>query len=651
MKTEEKVKLPGLTRKVAVFIIVCLPIMLALDIVTYGFIRTPYLFGSSPGYTGGIWLIFVFIALSILLSKISPVFRFTPQEQAVIFAALSIQVYATATGSMWLLGAPIWIAVREPYKTNLLSLQPALWGPKDPSIVRDAIYGLSAGASIPWGDWAIPLVYWTLIFIALMLSQFFFGLLVRKVYIDIEQLPFPLVTPAQTIITTAEKGGLKGFVSKAFLLGMLIGAIAMLPDLWTFISPAPAVPWFGNTVFDLTPYLGSFLPGAALSFNVKHGYTVLAYLAPTDLILTAWIWGLIFWVLYPPAGILSGILPPKGNYAAVDGPFLYGVMASTGMLIALGIWPLILHREQVAKIIKAALGRGELSEETSDGLRYKDILYLAAGTSLLFVLLFIIGGMPVLPAIALLVIVLLWSLGYMRATAETAARSPYYGTTFDMRYPLFLLGGFPTNPFPNTATFVTMASVPITMGGIDQTQTNLWATMGFMKLAKDTDTKASDMVKAITLIIVVCAIASVPMTLAFSYIYGVDAKLKGAAILASVSRDTILPAANSFTAVPGSPMSLTQAVYIVVGLLLVPALSLLRAQVPWLPVNPAGVMLAGFSTLYAQACLLGWILKFLTLRIGGAKAYEKYGVPAASGFLVGYGLLLFLLNLYRLLTL
>jgi len=651
MKTEEKKVLPGLTPKVIAFIIICLPIMLALNIVAYGFVRTPYLFGSSPGYVGGIWLIFVFIALSILLAKVSPVFKFSPQEQAVIFAALSIQVYATATGSMWLLGEPIWIAFREPYKTNLLSLQPSLWGPNDPSLIRDAIYGLAAGASIPWGDWAIPLVYWTLMFIALMLSQFFFGLLVRKIYIDIEQLPFPLVTPTQTIITTAEKGGLKGFIDKAFLVGVLIGAIAMLPDLWTFISPAPAVPWFGNTVFDLTPYLGSYLPGATLSFNVKHGYTVLAYLAPTDVILSAWIWGLIFWILYPPAGILTGILPAKGNYAAVDGPFLFGVMASTGMLIALGIWPLILHREQVAKIINAALGRGELPEETTDGLRYRDTLYLAAGTSLLLLLLFIVSGMPVLPAIALLVIFLLWNLGYMRATAESAARSPHYGTTFDMRYPLFLLGGFPANPSLTTSTFVTMASVPISMGGIDQTQTNLWATMGFMKLAKDTNTKASDMVKGITLIIVVCAIASVPMTLGLSYIYGLDAKLKGAAIIVSSSPGTILPAANSFTAVPGSPMSLTQALYIVVGLLLVPALSLLRVQVPWLPVNPVGVMLAGFSLMYAQACLLGWILKFLTLRIGGAKAYEKYGVPAASGFLVGYGVLLFLLNIYRLLTL
>jgi len=34
--------------------------------------------------------------------------------------------------------------------------------------------------------------------------------------------------------------------------------------------------------------------------------------------------------------------------------------------------------------------------------------------------------------------------------------------------------------------------------------------------------------------------------------------------------------------------------------------------------------------------LAAWILKTITLKIGGSKLYEEVGVPVAAGFVVGY---------------
>lgn len=34
-----------------------------------------------------------------------------------------------------------------------------------------------------------------------------------------------------------------------------------------------------------------------------------------------------------------------------------------------------------------------------------------------------------------------------------------------------------------------------------------------------------------------------------------------------------------------------------------------------------------------------WALKVLTLRIGGSKAYEEYGVPIVVGFIAGFALI------------
>lgn len=37
---------------------------------------------------------------------------------------------------------------------------------------------------------------------------------------------------------------------------------------------------------------------------------------------------------------------------------------------------------------------------------------------------------------------------------------------------------------------------------------------------------------------------------------------------------------------------------------------------------------------------IAWILKMLTLRIGGSKAYEEFGAPLASGYIAGHMLAL-----------
>jgi len=76
------------------------------------------------------------------------------------------------------------------------------------------------------------------------------------------------------------------------------------------------------------------------------------------------------------------------------------------------------------------------------------------------------------------------------------------------------------------------------------------------------------------------------------------------------------------------------------GFLIAIILGVLHARYIWFPFEPIGFfiateeweLLAGLWTTF----LVAWIAKFLTLRIGGSKAYENYGVPLASGFVMGF---------------
>jgi hypothetical protein len=48
--------------------------------------------------------------------------------------------------------------------------------------------------------------------------------------------------------------------------------------------------------------------------------------------------------------------------------------------------------------------------------------------------------------------------------------------------------------------------------------------------------------------------------------------------------------------------------------------------------------------------LIAWILKTITLRVGGSKLYENYGIPVATGFATGFISIAFiggLIGIYR----
>jgi hypothetical protein len=83
-----------------------------------------------------------------------------------------------------------------------------------------------------------------------------------------------------------------------------------------------------------------------------------------------------------------------------------------------------------------------------------------------------------------------------------------------------------------------------------------------------------------------------------------------------------------------------------VGFLIVTALSLLHARFVWWPIHPVGFILAtSTTTMYMfewNAFVGAWAAKFITLRVGGSKSYESYGVPVASGIIGGIVLASFL---------
>jgi hypothetical protein len=81
---------------------------------------------------------------------------------------------------------------------------------------------------------------------------------------------------------------------------------------------------------------------------------------------------------------------------------------------------------------------------------------------------------------------------------------------------------------------------------------------------------------------------------------------------------------------------------LVAGIIIIWLLSFMHARFVWWPLDQYGFILAfcsrGFSEGIWTMIIAAWVLKTITLRIGGSKLYERTGVPIATGFLLGYAL-------------
>jgi hypothetical protein len=78
------------------------------------------------------------------------------------------------------------------------------------------------------------------------------------------------------------------------------------------------------------------------------------------------------------------------------------------------------------------------------------------------------------------------------------------------------------------------------------------------------------------------------------------------------------------------------------GFIVAIVLGYLHARFIWFPFEPIGLFIAteewgtltGIWTMFFGA----WILKVMTIRMGGSKMYEERGVPIATGFIAGFAI-------------
>jgi len=238
---------------------------------------------------------------------------------------------------------------------------------KNPASVAAKQYyeGAGPGGRVPWKVWARPLLRWAAFIVALYMAVFFMCAILRRQWVEVERLMFPLArvpleftegSAGQRLLPTA-------FTNKAFLIGVVCTAgFRLFRALPLFFGKDSVIPLTipMKDIFLDTPLRYTYFE----NFDLWPSAIGFAYLVPADVSLSVWLFFLFsraelqtaYWLALPKAW---------GTWS----PLMRWQLAGSYVVFAIGI--LIMARRHLMAVLRAALGRSGLLDQRAEPVGYR----------------------------------------------------------------------------------------------------------------------------------------------------------------------------------------------------------------------------------------------------------------------------------------
>lgn len=527
---------------------------------------------------------------------------------------------------------------------------------------------LIAGPTVPlnWAEWIPSYVGWVLLPILLFFFVLSWANLFHNRWLVVEELPVPYAAgPYEIVRNVHEPVGM----SRTLLpIGIILGFLFYLPyvfsnmfrwfpDIYGWTMDPPWCVWAAGSleITEAMPAIARMVPGV-VCLNFSPIWVALLYFAPLSVLFSWWFLWLvivvigvqIFYAFGYYTGTMEGVgegwgFWTRGDVISAEAPMKLGAFSNFGVLPGIVIFYLILNRHYITGTIRAALGKSGSSElEAQLPISHKtNYMMMIASTILLMIVLGILGVGSVSP----LVVFIFWIqfMGWMRVYAHLGPL-PLANWTGSG----WLKVAWPTMTEEMKTTEFVMA------GGFTANISGWDGNNGFYNSVSDTicgygfGRYAKAIPKNTFLVMVIAGILA-PFIGYTTMIW-----------LSSQVGYNALPFPHDWNWFSiGSPESYHSGLYeggpsawvpqAIVGFIVTGIFTYLRVRFAWWPLDPVGLLMAtnleqfGFAGM-VMAPLIAWIVKTLTIRLGGAKAYTEYGKPLAGGFIGGYALSIVLLG-------
>lgn len=593
-------------------------ILLALFIERSSILRgTPSVPGSSALPSA---FPFFFVVLFALLSNfLGAKIKFLKQTRAEL-----ILLYITGAFSLLFVGSNLfypYLSVLYLGRYNALvdpEFQPFagmmdLWSDWAFARSEDAVFGLfEGGTSVPWGEWILPIIIWTLFFAAFVYVFAVVSSIFYKRWAETERLSFAMTVPVVATATIGEgqDDPNYSFKNKVFLLGGVIPTV-----LWLFSTLNQFFPGVPRISTDID--LGRFITNPGLTY--WPGFWVrlmpyaigLGYVIPTDISFSIWLFYLVqrfLGVAFDAAGKLNEVTSFIHSHGA-------------GSMIGIALLAIWLGRKSIANFFKAAIS-GKDGEGEFENTRLSLIGLIVALAYIIFVLGFILSAswwtIPIFIGM-LLVVGLAWA----RTRAESGM--PWSSTEFS--------GVGEILSFTMGAKKLGLSNA-ITLNGMSRHM--MWAgatvpawVMESQKMANTV--KAKDANKVIGIIVVTFIVFMIGM-----HVVLLPAIYERGGVMVQ-GNAMLVYGVHAFQAITADTEAVPNALlYLVSGTVLTVILGLIRTMFFWWPVSPIGYAMAweiAVTFRFPGSFFVAWLIKTLVLRYGGGELYKKT-VPFFVGMIV-----------------
>jgi len=237
---------------------------------------------------------------------------------------------------------------------------------KDPkSVAARQYFEGSESGRVPWKVWVRPLLSWAAFYVAMYLAVLFMCAILRRQWVEVERLMFPLASvPLEFSEGSAEQGLLPGlFSNRAFRLGLITCAIIR------FLSSIPLM-LGAATGWSINLPLRDILQGTPLeqmdfqNFSLSYIAIGFGYLVPTDVSLSVWFFFLFSRVELQTAHWLAVPSAQGGTYSKLMS------WQQLGCNIVFVIGMLYLARRHLWAVLRKALRLSRGDEDAQEPVSY-----------------------------------------------------------------------------------------------------------------------------------------------------------------------------------------------------------------------------------------------------------------------------------------
>ena len=396
----------------------CVAVLCAATAYTDGFMAASELGGCHFPLGPALLLFALVLPLSWLMGHVKKGSQWTSGEKlyamAMMLVAAGLPTFGLALYVFPVMTAPFYMASPEnKWEEAFFEHVPQWMAPgRDSTAIRWFYDGLPPGQVIPWNQWAVPLIAWSVLAAALYLTMFALGSILRKQWVERENLVFPLAElPLEMVLP--QRGSISAtpfLANKAVWIGFAIPFIIHnLEALRVYFPAIPQIKLHNIPIFDgLTG-----IPWRQLRSSIYVHFSVLgfAYFLTTEVSLSLW----FFWWFGRVQHFVADALGRNPQLTRLDENQYQGAFL---VIVLYGLWVARGHLSQLWAALSGRApreGRGEGPEAMSVRAEFAGLLVGGVVT----VIWLCVAGMSLVTAIASFVLFLVICWGMARLVVES----------------------------------------------------------------------------------------------------------------------------------------------------------------------------------------------------------------------------------------